>query len=449
MTKPVSEREIVLAVLTEVLEDGRFSHVVLRSVLEKYQYLQKKERAFITRVTEGTLEHLIEIDYILDTFSKIEVKKMKPVIRNILRSSVYQLKYMDSVPDAAVCNEAVNLAVKKGFRSLKGFVNGLLRNVARNLESVVYPSEGLEALSIRYSMPVWILNMWSAVYDAGSLETMLAAFQEEMPLTIRCNQVRATPGQLRARLEAEGVKVRQHPYLPYAFWISGYDHLQSLKSFQEGWFSVQDVSSMLAVELSGVKEGDQVLDVCAAPGGKALHMAEKLNQTGHVRARDLTEYKVRLIEENIRREGAANIEAAVWDAAQPEAGSADSADIVMADVPCSGLGVLGRKTDLRYKVTPEGLEDLVRLQRKILSTVQAYVKPGGTLMYSTCTIHSGENEENVRWFLEHFPQFALQSLKTDVCEELRDRVDEEGWLQLLPGINKSDGFFIAKLIRRR
>ena len=170
MTKSVNEREIVLAVLLEITENGQFSHIILRDVLAKYQYLEKRERAFITRVTEGTLEHMIEIDYILDQFSKTKVKKMKPVIRAILRSAVYQLKYMDSVPDRAVCNEAVKLAVRKGFSGLKGYVNGVLRSVARGLDSVEYPKEKMEELSVRYSCPKWILDLWGGTYDTEVIE---------------------------------------------------------------------------------------------------------------------------------------------------------------------------------------------------------------------------------------------------------------------------------------
>ena len=225
MTKPVNEREIVLAVLMEVTENGAYSHIVLREVLEKYQYLEKRERAFITRVTEGTLEHMIEIDYILDQFSKVKVKKMKPVIRNILRSAVYQLKYMDSVPDRAVCSEAVNLAVRKGFSGLKGYVNGVLRSTARGLDQVKYPSRGEKALSVQYSCPEWILKLWKKSYSREVIETMLKDFQEEKPVTIRCRLDRISPDKLKKRLEEEGVQVTPHPYLPYAFEIAGYDYL--------------------------------------------------------------------------------------------------------------------------------------------------------------------------------------------------------------------------------
>ena len=470
MIKAVNEREIVLAVLLEVTENGQFSHIILRDVLSKYQYLEKRERAFITRVTEGTLEHMIEIDYILDQFSKVKVQKMKPVIREILRSAVYQMKYMDSVPDRAVCNEAVKLAVRKGFSGLRGYVNGVLRSVARGLNSVEYPKEKMEELSVRYSCPKWILDLWGRTYDTEVIEKMLNDFQQEKPVTIRCCLNQGTPEELKERLEAEGVTVVPHPYLPYAFQISGYDHLSELAAFQEGLFTVQDISSMLVAEIASPKAGAQVIDVCAAPGGKALHVAEKLlladkkrlhedmdgnadgnvggRADGHVEARDLTEAKVELIRENIERTGLTNISAVCRDASEPDQQSAGSADLVIADLPCSGLGVIGKKPDLKYKASPDGIESLVRLQRKILSCTQSYVKPGGTLVYSTCTVNPAENIDNVHWFLKQYPEFSLDDIHERLCPELRDSVIEEGCIQLLPGVHKSDGFFIARLVRR-
>ncbi len=449
--KPVSERELVLGILIEVTEHGGYSHLVLRDVLSKYQYLEKKERAFITRVTEGTLEHMMELDYILDQFSKVKVKKMKPVIRNLLRSAVYQLKYMDSVPDAAVCNESVKLAVKKGFGSLRGFVNGVLRNVARNLDQVSYPEEPVENLSIRYSMPRWILELWIPIYGMETVERMLQSFQKEQPLVIRCRDAKGTE-----HLREEGVETEVHPYLPYAYQIRGFDYLAGLSSFQNGEFSVQDISSMLVGEFAAPKENDVVIDVCAAPGGKSVHIAEKLNGTGHVEARDLTPYKVGMIEENIERTGLVNMEARCWDALVYEEESKKKADIVIADLPCSGLGVLGKKTDLKYKATKQGTENLAQMQRDMLEVVCRYVKPEGKLLYSTCTINPEENEENVRWFLQTHPEFepvdlreCMKEWKPEACRELAEAVSEEGWLQLLPGIHKSDGFFIAGLRKRK
>ena len=449
MTKAINEREIVLEVLLEITEHGMYSHIVLRDVLNKYQYLEKKERSFITRVTEGTLEHMMEIDYILDQFSKVKVKKMKLVIRNIMRSAVYQMKYMDSVPVSAACNEAVKLAVRKGFGSLRGFVNGVLRNVARNLDQIEYPTEPLKRLSIQYSMPEWILNLWLKAYDSDIVEQMLQAFQRETPLTIRCNLRMVTPKQLREHLEAEGVTVKVHPYLEYAFHISGFDYLGDLESFQNGEFSVQDISSMLVSELAAPKEGDYVIDVCAAPGGKSLHMAEKLNGSGHVEARDLTEYKVGLIQENIERTGLSNVEAVQQDALIFDEASVGKADIVLADLPCSGLGVLAKKTDLKYKATKEGADSLAKLQREMLKNVQAYVKDEGKLVYSTCTINPAENMDNVHWFLNQYPEFELIDIHGSLCEELQKDVKENGCIQLLPEVHQSDGFFLACMKKRK
>lgn len=459
MTKAVNERELVLAVLMEVTENGQFSHIVLRDVLSKYQYLEKRERAFITRVTEGTLEHLIEIDYMLDQFSKVKVKKMKPVIRNLLRSAVYQLKYMDSVPDRAVCSESVKLAVRKGFSGLRGYVNGVLRNIARDIGDIKYPTEEVQSLSVRYSCPEWIIRLWRQSYSIDVIEKMLDDFLREKPTTIRCCLSRTTPEELTKKLREEGVTAEPHPYLPYALSISGYDYLEGLECFREGLFMVQDVGSMLVGELAAPKAGDRIVDVCAAPGGKALHAAEKLwmaerdvrvegNGGGHVEARDLTEYKVELIEENIERSGLMNISAVCRDASVPDEEWRGKADIVIADLPCSGLGVLGRKADLKYNASPEGIESLVELQRKILSCAKDMVKPGGTLLYSTCTVNPSENIENVHWFLKENTEFEADDIGEKLCAQLRESVIEKGCLQLLPGVHKSDGFFIARLVKK-
>ncbi len=428
----VNTRDLVVEILLLVTRDGQYSHIALNQVLEKYQYLDKSDRAFITRATEGTLERMIELDYITDQFSKVKVKKMKPVIRAIVRSAVYQLKYMDSVPDSAVCNEAVKLAVSRGFGGLRGFVNGVLRSIARNLDSVQYPPEGTkEYLSVRYSMPPWILEQWLAWYTPEQVEQMLRNFLEEKPTSIRCNLHQISREDLKRKLAGEGVKAEEVPELPCALLISGYDYLGALPSFQEGDFQVQDISSMLVAERANPREGDYIIDVCAAPGGKALHLADKLRGTGMVQARDISDYKVGLIWDNIRRAGMENIEAVRWDATVLDEESVEKADIVIADLPCSGLGVLGRKSDLKYRMTREGEKELAALQRQILSQVWRYVKPGGKLVYSTCTINREENEENAAWFQAEYPEFRL--------------VSEE---QLLPGQQAGDGFYIAVFVRK-
>lgn len=431
MTEAINLRELVLSLLLAITRDGEYSHIAIANVLNKYQYLEKRERAFVTRVTEGTLERLIELDFIIDQFSKVKVSKMKPVIACILRSSVYEMKYMHAIPGAATCNEAVKLAKKKGFANLKGFVNGVLRNIGRNLDQIEYPDEDKEpvkSLSVRYSMPEWLIKLWENERGFEETKRILAAFMEEAPLTIRANLLKNTPKELKSILEEEGLAVTVSEELPYAFYIKGVDYYQSLESFRQGRFYVQDISSMKVVEAASPGEGDYVLDVCASPGGKSIHAAELLRQTGIVKACDLTEYKVGLIEENIRRCGVSNIQAIRRDATVYEESEKEKADIVIADLPCSGLGVLRRKKDIRYRVTKEQLSELIGLQRAILDVVHQYVKPGGTLIYSTCTIHKGENEENVAWFVREHPQFELISME-----------------QILPTQGNGDGFFIAKL----
>lgn len=444
MTKAINERELILGILLEITRDGEYVHIALRNTLSKYQYLEKRERAFITRVVEGTLEHMMEIDYIINQFSKVKVNKMKPVIRTILRSAVYQILYMDSVPNSAVCNEAVKLAAKKGFVNLKGFVNGVLRNIDRNVNDIQYPKTDnmIEYLSIKYSIPTWILEKWKKSYDWETIERILQGFLQENGTIIRCNLNRISKEDLKKKLEAEGVTVMQHPYLDYALEISGYDYLGDLESFEDGDFQVQDLSSMLVAEIAAPKEGDYVIDVCAAPGGKSLHIADKLHGTGHVEARDLTDYKVDLIWDNIERSQMKNVEAVRRDALVYDEESEEKADIVIADLPCSGLGVIGKKADIKYKMTEETQRELAKLQKNILQIVHRYVKPGGTLVYSTCTINEEENMENVRWFLQQNPEFESISVEPVLCEELKKSV-KEGCLQLLPGIHESDGFFIA------
>lgn len=439
MTDSVNTRELILGILLEVETEKNYSHLIIRSVLEKYQYLDKRERAFITRVSEGTIQRKIELDYIIDQFSRVKTKKMKPVIREILRMSVYQLKYMDAIPASAACNEAVKLAKRKGFASLGGFVNGVLRNISRNLTAVTYPDEEKEsvrALSVRYSMPEWIVEQWISDYGSARTKEILRASLTPAPLTIRTNLSRITPEALKERLALEGVAAQplekeKYPELSYAFAISGFDYLNGLSCFREGLFYVQDISSMLVAEYAAPKPGNYCLDVCAAPGGKSIHLAEKLDGTGRVVARDLSEQKVALIEENIARCGLKNITAECHDATVYDETQKEAADVLIADLPCSGLGVLRRKTDIKYRTSAADCAALAALQRQILSAVCDYVRPGGTLIYSTCTINRAENEENAAWFAAEHPQYELVAMR-----------------QMFPEEQAGDGFFIAKFKRK-
>ena len=449
MTNQINTRELVLEILQEV-ENGVHSHVVIRDVLAKYQYLPKQERAFINRVCEGTLEYRIQIDYILNQYSSVPVERMKPVIRQILRSGVYQLLYMDSVPDSAACNEAVKLAQKKGFFNLKSFVNGVLRTVSREKDELRYPEREQDPaayLSVRYSMPEELTKRWLSEYGEETTEKILADFLKEKPLTVRCRTFFSGTDRVIRSLEEQGAVVEKAPYLPYALRISGYDHLLALEAFVKGLIMVQDVSSMLVSEVADPKKGDYVIDLCAAPGGKSLHMGDKMEGYGTVDARDISQAKVELIEENILRASSINVQAKVQDAAVFDVESECRADIVLVDAPCTGYGVIGKKPEIKYRASRQRQEELVKLQRTILSRASEYVKSRGVLVYSTCTIAREENEENMQWFLDNFP-FRLESLDPFLPEELHGETTALGYLQLLPGIHDTDGFFLAKFRRK-
>lgn len=442
-------RDIILDILLAIFRDGVYSHTAIHSALEKVQYFSKRDRAFITKVCEGTVERLIELDYIIDKYSTVPVARMKPVIQNILRSGTYQIMYMGSVPDASAVNEAVKLAQSRGFYNLKGFVNGVLRNIARNADNVEYPDRSKEPvryLSVRYSTPEWLVESWISEFGEYVTVRMLKSFLAERPTTVRLKTSMISRSEILGSLRAQGVTVRRAPYLPYAYNISNYNYMPALDAFMRGWIFPQDVSSMLVGEVADPGQGDYVIDMCAAPGGKSLHIADKMAGFGMIESRDISEEKVRLISENASRADLINIHPVVMDALTFDAASEGKADIVICDVPCSGLGVIGRKPDIKYRVTPSKIQELVELQRRILHNAASYVKPGGILIYSTCTVSRPENQENVEWFTENYP-FALESLNPYLPRELWRLTTEKGYLQIMPGIHEADGFFLARMRR--
>lgn len=433
----VNLRAVVLDILEEIESNNEFSHIIINNALLKYQYLDKSKRSFINKLSLGIIESQIELDYIINKYSKTPVKKMKPVIRRIVRMGVYQIIYMDNVPDSAACNEAVKLAVKRGFAGLKGFVNGVLRNISRNKDNIEYPDYNkspYEYLSVKYSMPMWIIELWSGQMSIDTVKSVLEGMKCEKKTYIRCNTSKASREQIKELLQRENVTVKEVENIPYAYEISDYDYIAGLKSFQDGMYQIQDISSMLAGEYTAPKAGDTIVDVCGAPGGKSINAALKMSEQGdcgRVIARDLSDYKVALIDENIKRLNITNIQTQVYDALDCDESLINKADIVIADLPCSGLGIIGRKPDIKYNASPEKLQSLVDLQRDILKVVSRYVKSGGVLMYSTCTINRAENEDNADW----------------ICKELGFTKDGE-YHQLLPANNSGiDGFFVARLIK--
>ena len=442
MADNINTRAIVYDMLMSVEKENTPSHLLLSQTLMKYQYLDKRDRAFISRLFRGTLEYEIFLDGVIRQFSSVRLNKIKPPIKAILRMSVYQIL---KIPDAAACDEAVKLTRKRGLKNLSGFVNGVLRNISRNKEVIHYPDpEKTPAayISMRYSVPEWLAKMWIRDYGFEMTAEMGQAMLDDQKTTVRVRDSQ-NMAAVKEALRSEGLHIEEGCMLPEALHLSGYDYLGNVGPFADGRITAQDESAMLAAVAAGIAGGESIIDVCAAPGGKSMHMADILKGSGQVSARDLTEAKVLKIQENLKRTGLKNVSAEVKDALVFYPEDAQKADIVMADLPCSGLGVMGRKADIKRLVTPEKITALAALQREILSVVQHYVKPGGVLVYSTCTVSKAENEENMQWFEEHFP-FSLESLDAYVPEKVRNEHTKAGWIQILPGQYQSDGFFIAR-----
>lgn len=462
-------REIALEAMLALERQREYSHQLIRAVQDKYDYLDDRDKAFFKRLTEGALERRLELDYYLNRVSSVPVGKMKPFIRELLRLSLYQMLYMDTVPDSAICDEACKLAEKRGFGGLKKFVNGVLRSLARQKGSLPLPDRGKEPLrylSVKYSMPDWIVDTWADEYGLEITETLLEGFLRIRPVSVRF-RTDLGPEKLQdlcGTFRAQGMELRQSEYLPYVYSLEGTKSVNKLPGFTEGLFTVQDVSSALAVEAAGIRKGDFVVDVCGAPGGKSLLAAEK---AARVLSRDRTEDKAELIRGSARRMGAANIEVQVYDGRETDESLVGQADVVLLDVPCSGLGVIGKKRDIKYRTSREGARTMAALQRQIVSASWKYVKPGGTLLYSTCTINSMENEAMVKFISEELPfdPVPLDGLPDKVkvfrerFEALRNRngkpsrqglgeAQRRACVQLLPGFTEGDGFFIA-LFRRK
>ncbi len=413
-----------------------------KAVLDKYSYLEKNDRGFIKLLIEGTIERRITIDYVLDLYSKVHVSKMKKQIRTLLRMGTYQILYTD-VADFAVVNETVRIAKKKGFASLSGFVNGVLRSILRSRDMIIWPDKNddiVKYLSVTYSCPEWIVRKLYDEQGAENAESILKLSISTRPVTARVNLSKTTIKDAAKR--SKGVI---SDVCDCAIILGDYDTIPDIPAFADGSICIQDISSMLVGIVSGIKDGDTVLDICAAPGGKSLHAADMAG-SGKVIALDVSEKKVEKIRENIRRCGFMNIDTEVSDATVYNNKFESIADVVIADVPCSGIGVMGRKNDSKYNISEQSVEELVKLQRMILKNAVRYVKPGGTLIFSTCTCSYEENQGNMRYLTEEFGLVPVGFYDL-LPEKLRDESAKEGYIQLYGKDGLTDGFFIGKLAK--
>jgi len=417
-----NERYVSIRILNDIDRNGTFSGDAIDNALRKEQFSDKRERAFVTRLTEGTIEKRLTIDYIIDRFSKIKSSKLKPLIRNALRTGIYQIFYMDSVPPSAAVSEAVNIVKAHGMKNLAGYVNAVLRNVLRNKEEL--EKEISSDICLRYSVPKWLFEYLADNYGEEAAENLLADSESDRPTTIRVNTPLITVNEFSEMLKAQEIKASPGHYSQNALLIEDYDFIRKIKGFKEGYFTVQDESGMAAVEALDIKKGAVVFDLCAAPGGKSLYASIFAGENGIIKSFDISEVKTELIEENAERLKASNIHVEVKDALTFDPDMADSADYVIADVPCTGLGVMGRKNDIKYRVKPEDIGILAEQAVLILENAGRYLKAGGRIMYSTCTVTKEENGQTVDRFMEKHPGYKKIAEK-----------------QFLQGIDKCDGFY--------
>ena len=436
-----------MKMLVRINEEGVLCHKALLSL--DGDGLSEKDRALVTRLVHGTLERQLTCDRILENLTGKPVGRIKAKIRNLMRMTVYQLLFLTQIPDSAAVNEAVNLTKKAGYPFLTGFVNGVLRNLVRQIEAAggadAYLKEtgqklsGRELLSFRYSMPEELVAYYCKNYP-DEAEAMFAAFLSEGSYTVRLNQSRGTMQELKESLQKDGIAFSDG-LLPNTLRMERTGNPARTEAYRNGLLSVQDESSALAGNILPLKSGMAVLDLCAAPGGKTIHIADELIVLGGgtVTARDISAGKCDRIREQAERIGLTNVSVEPADATVFDAASEERFDLVIADLPCSGLGVIGRKPDIKYKTKREDILALSKLQKEILDNAVRYVKKGGYLCYSTCTVTKEENDENRKHIEDK--GFTAWDFSGRIPEGLRRRY-ENGSLQLFPQ-DGTDGFYTA------
>jgi 16S rRNA (cytosine967-C5)-methyltransferase len=450
--KPQGAREVAMNVLHNVETRGAYSGLELNQALQSAD-LSRPDAALATELVYGTIQRLNTIDYDLTSRVKGWPRKVEPWVRSLLRMSYYQLRWLTRVPPHAVVDEAVRIAKKRGHAGIAGLVNGVLRGLLREGIDISLPGSlsTAERLALVHSHPSWLVERWISEFGVEKTEEICAANNEHPHASARINPLRATREEVVRGMTDAGFDVAISPLATDGIIASKAGNLVHSDWYKQGFISVQDESSMLVAAVADPKPGMQVLDCCAAPGGKTTHLAEIMRNAGKVIANDIHLHKEQLIRQQAERLGLTCVETMTEDALKlSERLLPESCDVVLLDAPCSGLGVIRRKPEIKWNKTAEDITSLSILQNELLRNVQSLVKPGGTLIYSTCTIATEENEGMIRQFLAEHPEFSLDSKWP---EELLAPLREggylsdafQGMLQLLPQMFGSDGFFIARL----
>ena len=432
-------RQRAYEIVYGTMEKKGHSDRLFHRIVETEKNLSGQEKRFLKRLAYGTIERCVELDAVLSQVSRLPVKKMESSVRTVLRMALYEIRYMDQIPEAVSCHEAVELLKRREGVRFTGFVNGVLRTILRKQESLS-PNEEWERLSLPKSLYTHLVSRYGRKTTKRIGEAFLESRQE---ITLHIDTSKVSLSAFLSQLQERGIDTKKAHYMADALIVSQIEDVTGLPGYEEGWFFVQDESSMLPVACAGIRPGAEVLDVCSSPGGKAMHALLSLAGEGTLSARDKSIGKVEQIEKNIRRMGFANAACKVWDGTVPDPEWRERADVVLVDVPCSGIGIIGRKPEIKYRAM-ETAGQLVAVQRQIAEASVAMLKPGGILVYSTCTIHPAENEKNVEWLACHCG-LQPESLDPYLPEILCNRMTAQGMLQMLPGIQKSDGFFVARL----
>lgn len=435
-------RQTALNLLIKAEQGQAYSNLALNAALSQSQ-LSAQDRSLVTALFYGVLERKITLDYVIQQYSNLKLNKISFDILSVLRMGIYQLAFMDAIPDSAAVNESVMLAEYCRKKSAKGFVNAVLRSFVRDDKQIVYPdAQNLIAYySVRYSCPEWLVEKWISEYGAEQTEQILAHSLGRPPVTIRVNTLKITAEALLRQLSEEKVKARLHPMVQNCIVIDKSGDMERLPSYQQGLFYVQDIASQLCCLALAPQKGERVLDLCAAPGGKSFTTALLMENTGTVESFDLYPKRTRLIETGAERLGIGIIQVSTSNANQflPELVGADR---VLCDVPCAGLGVIRRKPEIKYK-QPEDLKRLPEIQYSILQNASRYPKCGGVLLYSTCSLSLEENNKVAERFLAENKNYRLMPMTDTGYSE----IDGNGMVTLFPDKNGSDGFFFARFQR--
>ena len=438
-------RKVALQIFQDVVRKDAYAALSLDDRMKDVN-LSQLDKRFCASIVYRTLENLIRIDYVLGFFLS-DADNLEPTVRDILRISVCQLLFHDRIPENAIVDEAVKLTRGAGLEGLTGLTNAVLRSVIRGKDEIKWPAkeEGAKYLSIMYSVPLWLAERLMEAYGPETAEEICSFRSDSHYTTIRPNLSRLDDAAFEKLLEKKVWEVEKGK-AAHAWRVKLASEIARDADYLAGNFSIQGESSMMAAQAVGVKMGMQVLDCCAAPGGKTAYLAETMNGTGRVYAWDVHEHRVTLIRAMARRLRLENVRPVMRDAAALKEDLVSTMDAVLLDAPCSGLGVMDNKPDIKYRATPESVKELTALQARLLDTCCRYVKRNGVLVYSTCSVLPEENGEQIQRFLSAHPEFALSPLPETIGEEFRNHYTETG-LQLLPHRDHVEGFFIARLKR--